>query len=133
MHVETSRCAVAAALWCARICGDAECLDFSDPVSVDLAGDGPDVDLRARVERDRSMATGTGILVDKLAAGDSLLRVVPRDRLGVGVVCVFAGAARALEFVVVVVPAAILLPAGDVLRDDQVSGDGDSWAGGWLG
>ena len=44
-----------------------------------------------------------------------------------------AGAARALEFAVVVVPAAILLPAGDVLRDDQVSGDGDSWASGRLG
>ena len=48
-------------------------------------------------------------------------------------VCVFVGAARALEFVVVVVPAAVLLPAGDVLRDDQVGGDGDTWAGGWVG
>ena len=33
----------------------------------------------------------------------------------------------------VVVLAAVLLPAGDVLRDDQVSGDGDSGAGRWMG
>ena len=33
----------------------------------------------------------------------------------------------------VVVPAAVLLPAGDVLRDDQVSDDGDSWADCWVG
>ena len=38
-----------------------------------------------------------------------------------------------MEFVVVVVPAEVLLQAGNVLRDDQVGGDGDSWAGGWLG
>ena len=38
-----------------------------------------------------------------------------------------------MEFVVVVIPAEILLPAGYVLRDDQVSGDGDSWAGRGLG
>lgn len=38
-----------------------------------------------------------------------------------------------MEFVVVVVPAKVLLPAGDVLRDDQVGGDGDSRAGRWLG
>src|SRR6185369_7904347 len=93
VHVEASRRAVAAALWRARICGDAERLDLSDTVSADLPGDGPDVDLRADLERDRSLAAGAGILVDKLTAGDSLLRVVPRDRLGVSVVCVFAGAA----------------------------------------
>src|SRR6185369_9532559 len=67
------------------------------------------------------------------AAGVSLLRVVSCNRLGVGVFCVHARAARALEFAVVVVPAAVLLPPSDVLRDDQVSGDGDPWAGGWLG
>ena len=38
-----------------------------------------------------------------------------------------------MESVVVVVPAEILLPAGDVLRDDQVGGDGDSWASRGLG
>ena len=38
-----------------------------------------------------------------------------------------------MEFVVVVVPAAVLLQAGDVLRDDQVSGDGDSWSSRRLG
>jgi hypothetical protein len=38
-----------------------------------------------------------------------------------------------MEFVVVVVPAEVLLPAGDVLRDDQIGGDGDSWAGCWMG
>ena len=43
------------------------------------------------------------------------------------------GAPRTMEFVVVVVFAEILLPAGDVLRDDQISGDGDSWASRGLG
>ena len=38
-----------------------------------------------------------------------------------------------MEFAVVVVLAEVLLPASDVLRDDQISGDGDSWARCWLG
>ena len=133
MHVEASRCAVSAALRRARVCRDAERLDLSDLVSVDIAGNGSDVDLRARFERDRSLATRPGIFVDEPATGDSLLCVVSRDRLGVGVVCVLVGAARALEFAVVVVPAAVLLPAGDVLRDDQVGCDGHPRTSGWLG
>ena len=108
-------------------------MDFSDPVSVDIAGNGFDVDVRARLERHRSLATRTGIFVDELTAGHFVLRVVFGDRLGVGVVCVCVGATRAVEFVVVVVLAAVLLQAGDVLRDDQVSDDGDSWSGCWLG
>ena len=47
--------------------------------------------------------------------------------------CVSVRATRTMEFVVVVVPAKVLLPAGDVLRDDQIGGDGDSWAGRRLG
>ena len=47
VHVEASRCAVSSALRNARVRRDAERLDLSNPVSVDLAGDGSDVDLHA--------------------------------------------------------------------------------------
>ncbi len=100
---------------------------------IHLAGNGSDVDLRALVERVGLVAATDRLLIDKPAAGAALLRVVPRDRLGHCVLCVLDGATRAMEFVVVVVPAKVLLPASDVLRDDQIGSDGDSWAGCWLG
>src|SRR5689334_16704882 len=133
MHVETSGGVVSSALWRARFRGDAERLDLSDSISADLTGDGSDAALRFGSERGRLVATTNRLHLDEPATGVSLLRAVSRDRLGVGVFCVPAGETRALEFAVVVVFAAVLLPASDVLRDDQVSGDGDPRAGSWLG
>src|SRR6185369_5086533 len=108
-------------------------LDLSNPVSVDFAGDGFDAGLRAGLDRFRSLATAYGLLIHESSAGAALLRALSYYRLGDGVLCVPFGEARALELVMVVVPATVLLPAGDVLRNDQVSRDGDPWPGCGLG
>ena len=79
------------------------------------------------------MATTNRLFDDQPATGAALLRVVFGNRLGHRVLRVSAGASRTMEFAVVVILAEILLPAGDVLRDDQISGDGDSWASCWVG
>src|SRR5205085_9682098 len=111
----------------------AERVDFSGAVPADLAGDGPDAALHARSDRHRSLAAAGWLLVNQLAAGALLLRLVSRDRLGVRLLRVYARAPRALEPAVVVVSSAILLPPSHVLRDDQIDSDGDSRASRRLG
>src|SRR5262249_1076057 len=129
---ETRRCFVSSALRRARLHCDAECVDFSDYLSVDLTGDGSDARLRLVLECVGALATKR-VFVDQPATGAFLLRVISGDRLDLGVFCVPAGATRTLATVVVVVSTKILLSPGDVLRDDQIGGDGDSWSSGRLG
>ena len=79
MHVETQRRTVSTTLWHARVCCDAECLDLSNTVSVDLASDGLDVDLYAGVECAGSLAATNRIFLHQSSTGTFLLRAVLGD------------------------------------------------------
>src|SRR6185369_4239922 len=131
--LEASRRDVPARLWRARFCGHAERLDIPDSVSAHFPRDGFDFDLHAALDVTRSSATTLGVFFHESEAGAFLLRAVSRGRLERRLFRVFSRAQGALALALVAVPATLLLSPGDVLRDDQVGGDGGQRRRGWLG
>ena len=108
-------------------------MDLSNPVSLDLTSDGLDADLHADLNSCGSLATTHGLFIDKSSASTFLLCAVSGDRLDFGVLRVHARKKRALALVVVVISSALLLSTSDVLRNDQIGGDGCARTGGWVG
>ncbi len=133
VHVEASRCAVSSSLRNAGFHRDAQCLDLSDPVSVNFTGDGSDADVYVGLGSIRSLATTAGY------TSRNLQQVVFYYALFLAIDWISACFAFMLERrerwqpAVVVVSPAVLLPAGDVLRNDQICDDGDPWSRRWLG
>src|SRR5262249_35254837 len=131
--LETSRRVVASEIRHAGLCRYAERLDLSNHLSADLSGDGPAAPLHPPVDFDRSLTAAFRLYVHEPAAGAFLLRAVSGGRLERRLFCLCARAQGTLAAAVVVVPAKVLLPAGDVLRNDQVGLDGISRRGRRLG
>src|SRR5690242_13778156 len=123
MSLETSRRAAAAEIWHVGICGDAKCLDLSDHLSADLAGDGFAAGLHLLIDFGRPHSAALGLHIYEPEAGPLLLRTVSRSRLECRLFRVCARAQGTLAAAVVVVPAKVLLSPGDVLRNDQVGRD----------
>ena len=84
MYVETSRCVVSSALWCAWFYRHAKRLDLSNSVRLDLAGDGSDhcvyMLVAARVEKLAATSPDTGFT--NLRQVLFYYALVPGTRLG---------------------------------------------------
>src|SRR5499427_4500329 len=104
--------------------GRSERLGLSDSLSADLANSGPCVRLDARLRGARTVGASGGILDLESGPGDVLLRAVLGGRLACRGLRISAGEARTVGPAALDVPATLLLPPGDVLRDGQVGHDG---------
>src|SRR6266542_2898079 len=121
MYVEAPRRARQPALRRARFPGHAERLDFSGPLHIDLAGHGSDVRLDFHLGGDRTLGASGRVRGRESQICAFLLRAVSGGGLPGGGVRLSSGKTRAVESLVVALPAAILLSPGDVLCDGPVS------------
>src|ERR1051325_4498719 len=127
MHAQAHRCAVSSALRHAWLCSFTQRMDLPNSFSVDLAGDGSDADLHADFGGTRLVAAAKGLFFYKPAPGTLLLFTVSGNRLVGSLLRFHSGKERAVAVTLVAVPATLLLPAGDVLRHDQIRCSSDPW------
>src|SRR5207253_4921838 len=133
VYAQAPGCFVSATLRRARLHRAAECLDFSNSLSPDFAGDGSDALLHVDCRRTGLVTTAKGLFVDRASSSALLLRLLPGDRLGGRLLRLPPGEEGTVAVALVAFFAAFLLSTGDVLRNDQVCGRSHARRGSGLG